>query len=159
MWTLVRSVSYQFRYTWVKRRDIVNFGTSRGHKVNKSMCCFTAVKRHKRLTTYVKVCLSLKCCYIYIAVKRHGYAVCHIYIYNIYIMFLNISLVTWTQRVWHQVYKMHNDNNNNQWLVCVSEWVFNSLVAVMFGFCFGCLQNIVHPVYNCAKSVLQHLGW
>ena len=54
-------------------------------------------------------------------------------------MFLNFSLETWTQRVWHQVYKMHRVlkqceyyNNNNQLLVWVRASGLNSLVAQWF---------------------------
>ena len=56
----------------------------------------------------------------------------------------------------HCVLKQYEYHNDNQWLVCV--WV-SELVAVMFSFCFGCLQNTVPLVYIYAKSVLQHLGW
>ena len=77
-----------------------------------------------------KVCLSIKCCYI--AVKRHEHAVC----YFKHHLSLNISVETWTQRVWHQVYKMYRvlkqcEYHNNQWLVWVWVGEFKSLVAVI----------------------------
>ena len=82
-----------------------------------------------------------------------------------FILFLNISLETWTQRVWHEIYKMHRVlkqceyDNNNRWLVWVSVSEFNSLVAVMFCFCFGCLQKIVHTVLdNCLPGRLRQIG-
>ena len=75
---------------------------------------------------------------------------------------LDISLETRTQRVWYQVYNIHRVHkqceyyNDNRSFVCESMSEFNSLVAVMLWFGFGCLQNVVLPGYNYAKSVLQH---
>ena len=61
-------------------------------------------------------------------------------------------------KITHLSFKQSEYYNNNYWLVCVWVSEFNSLVAGMYWFCFGCLQNIVRPGYNYAKSALQHLN-
>ena len=72
-------------------------------------------------------------------------------------MFLNISLEIWTQRVWHQVYKMHRVLNNANIIIIISDWYvceFNSLATVMFWFVLGvcktqCTQCIITPNQLC----------
>ena len=103
------------------------------------------------------VCNSM-CIYKMLLCSSQKTWTCSMLIY--YILCLNISLETWTQIVWHQVYNMHrvlkqcenttitnnnnndnnynnNNNDNNQWLV----WVWVSLTHCS-QWCFGFVSDV-----------------
>ena len=59
---------------WVNTREAGDLRRHRAHYDVTVMGCQKTWAVDKIHTTYVTVCLSIKCCYI--AVKRHGHAVC-----------------------------------------------------------------------------------